>query len=212
MPRTDPKPPARVARPLMGAFLAAVVACGCHSPGGPLYSADKHTYVSSEWQPWTVSVVDTRTGEAFWSVDVPVGEQLVVQFSRGTGPNEYKPDELVWDVMPAGRWFGALRNRLPCPPSGVRRLEPELRATPEMPGSPAPGSPFEATEPRPVRRAEGRVVVPYDPYTTDELGTPERPAPEAEPEPMEIPEVAPAADPEPAGEPEPEDPPIDIPE
>jgi hypothetical protein len=184
-------------------LLAGTLGVACHSPGGPLYSADKFTYVSTEFQPWTVTVIDTRTGEAFWSVDVPVGEQLVVQFSRGTGPNEHRPDEIVWELMPAGRWFGALNNRQPCPPSGARRLDPTLRAAPEMPGSPVPGSPFDATEPRPVRRAEGRVVVPYDPYAEDdELGEIQRPDPEPEPDAMEIPEDPPASD----------EPPIDLPE
>ena len=120
---------------LLGASILATSLLGaCHMQGGSLYSDDKHTYVSTSWRPWTVSLVDTRTGEAVWSMDVPVGRQLVVQFREGSGPNEFKPDMMDWMLMEPGRG-GALRNQIPVPPASARRLEPVLRPTPEDPGA-----------------------------------------------------------------------------
>ena len=84
----------------------ALTSTACHYQGGPRYSADRFTYESSSWYPKTVSLIDTRTGQTVWTVDIPVGEQLVVGFSRGTGPNEFNTDEIVWGLMPAGQRFG----------------------------------------------------------------------------------------------------------
>ena len=142
--------------------LAGLMLGACHLEGGPRYSADRYTYVSREWQPKTVTLIDTRTGETTWSVDVPVGQQLVVGFSQGTGPNELRPDEIVWGLMPAGRRFGSRDNRQPCPPSSARRLDMVLRPAPEMPGDTLPGTPFAEQEPRPVRDIGLRVVEPVE--------------------------------------------------
>lgn len=136
---------------------------GCHSPGGPGYSADRYTFESHEWQPYTVTLLDTRTGETVWSVDVPVGQQLVLGFRKGTGPNEFKPDMMEWELMPAGRRFGTRNNQMPVPPAQARRIEPSLRPTPEQPGSPMPG-------PRMVRengQAPSTVVPPVVPVNPE---------------------------------------------
>lgn len=215
---------------LLVALGAATLPAGCYYPGGPLYSADRFTYESTPWQPWTVTLFDTRTGEAVWSVDVPVGEQVVVGFSQGTGPNEYKPDEMIWQLMPLGERFGTLANRLPCPPVGARRLEPTLRPVPEAEMS---------GEPRPLHNRGNRVVQPIGeprsrtttpatsapdftpqsaPASTPSRSTngpavlppstiPAKPAPAPEPEPEQ---PAPAPVEPPPAEPAPE--PIDIPE
>jgi hypothetical protein len=136
---------------LLGLAALTLVTCGCHYEGGPLYSADRFTYVSREWQPWTVSLIDTRTGESLWSVDVPVGQKLVVGFRAGSGPNEYKPDMMDWGLMPEDRTYGERPNQLPVPPAGARRIEPTLRPAPELPGTPAAGSPFDTKSEVPPR-------------------------------------------------------------
>lgn len=118
---------------------------GCSAESGTFWSDDRYTYVSRAWEPKTVTLIDTRTGESLWSVDVPVGQQVVVAFSQGTGPNQYKPDEIVWEVMAAGRAGVARGNRMPCPPRDARRLDMTLRPTPEMPGTASAGTPFGET-------------------------------------------------------------------
>ena len=76
---------------------------GCRCEGGIGYSGDSYTYVSRTWEPKTISVIDTRTGETIWTLELPVGKQLNLKFVTGTGPNEYYPDEIQWKVVDAGR-------------------------------------------------------------------------------------------------------------
>lgn len=119
------------------AWLAIAVFCGvgtgCHSPGGSGYSADRYTYVSTEWQPYTISLVDTTTGETVWTVDVPVGKQLFMSFRKGSGPNSYRPDMMDWEIEIAGRMFGTPNNQIPVPGRATRRVDVELRPVPERP-------------------------------------------------------------------------------
>ena len=104
------------------------------SEGGMGLSEDKHVYVSRSWQPWTVTLRDTRTGQAFWSIDVPVGKKLAIQFLAGHGTeNSYTPDLMKWGVINPDDPYTNLVNSLPVPAADVRRLEPTLRATPELP-------------------------------------------------------------------------------
>lgn len=120
---------------LCAMLLAATGPGGCfYNEGGLGMSEDKHVYVSRSHQPWTVTVRDTRTGQAFWSVDVPVGKKLVVQFLEGQGSeNSFTPDLMQWGLMDEGDGYGNLTNSLPVPGRDVRRLEPTLRAAPELP-------------------------------------------------------------------------------
>ena len=145
----------------LGALLCAGGA-GCYHEGGTRYSGGPQTVESRTWRPKTMTLVDTRTGEATWTVEIPVGEQLVYNFSQGTGPNEFRPDEIVWEVMPAGRWGGSLNNRQPCPPVDARRMDMALRPAPELPGTAVPGSPYADDEPRPIQRGPNRVVEPIE--------------------------------------------------
>jgi len=126
---------------------------GCAGEGGAYYSDDHYLYTSRAWEPKTITLIDTRTGESLWSVDIPVGKELSMGFSKGTGPNEYKPDELVWEMRENGKRFGSRNNRMPCPPRDARRVDMTIRPKPEMPGTPVPGSPFRSNN-------EGGAAVP----------------------------------------------------
>lgn len=120
---------------LCGAFLT--VGGGCYFEGGPMASADRFTYVSSSWQPKTVSLIDTRLGETIWSVDVPVGQKLVIDFNSAPSSeleqDPSRPDILQWDLMPPDQYFGSLRNKVRVPGPGARRVEMTLRPAPELP-------------------------------------------------------------------------------
>lgn len=111
---------------------------------GACSSSDRHIFTSTEWSPKTITLFDTRTDEAVWSVDVPVTYKLVVAFEEGAGPNEYNPDIITWEVFQAELRRVALSNRQACPPEGSRILKMELRDTPEFPGTvqdpPAPAA------------------------------------------------------------------------
>ncbi|HYE02646.1 MAG TPA: hypothetical protein VD963_05370 [Phycisphaerales bacterium] len=138
----------RVGLVRVACVLLAAACGGCYYPGGPGYSADRYTYESTSWQPWTVALVDTRTEEVVWQQHVPVGYQLVVDFESGGGekePSALRPDLMRWQVMPAGRRFGQLESSLAVPPRSARRLDPTFREVPEMPGQvpPPPTAPVQ---------------------------------------------------------------------
>ena len=187
---------------------AAGLLGGCHQPGGVGASLDRFTYVSEAWHPWTVNLVDTRTGETLWSVDVPVGQQITVGFREGSGPNEFKPDMMDWGLEPAGRVGGSMPNQLPVPPAHARRLEPTLRPGPETPGTATAGSPFDTTVNNPVPMAPAPTTAPR----WDSMGG--RSMPPAAGQPAATPAPAPAPTPAPAAEPAPasEQPPVDLPD
>jgi len=121
------------------ALAASLGLAGCnatsHTEGGGQNSDDSFTYVSTTYQPKTVTVIDTRDGEELWSVDVPVGEKLVVQFFEGRAKKATpeNPDVMKWGLGKASQSRLGLRNSMPVPPASARRLDMSLRATPEWP-------------------------------------------------------------------------------
>lgn len=121
-----------------GALSILLLTGGCYFAGGPGYSADRFTYPSHSWAPQTVSLIDTRTDETLWSVDVPVGQQLVVNFIRDRGDNDTMADMMQWRVMDLGRRFGPLDNRMSVPPYDARLLDVRIREPGEMPGAVLP--------------------------------------------------------------------------
>ena len=126
-------------RRLALALLALPVAfAGCaHSEGGNMKSDDQFTYVSTSYQPKTLVLLDTRDGEELWSVDVPVGQKLVVQFLKDKARNATpeNPDLMKWEVGPASQSRLSLRNAIPVPGADARRLDLSLREVPEWPES-----------------------------------------------------------------------------
>ena len=121
------------------ALTAAVSLTGCsiakHSEGGGQNSDDRFTYVSTSYQPKTITVLDTRDGEELWSVDVPVGKKLVIQFYKNKARNATaeNPDLMKWEMGDAKKRKLTLRNAMAVPPTTARRIEMSLRAAPEWP-------------------------------------------------------------------------------
>lgn len=97
--------------------------------GGPWYSgAAPLTYVSTAMSPKTISVIDTRTGETVWSLDVPVDTKLVLQFEEERQPGTPMPAKLSWRVFDdRGQLFGALHDSIPAPPATARRIDMSVR-------------------------------------------------------------------------------------
>jgi len=117
-------------------FAAAIVTAGTlvGCMGGNSYSgrsADRYRYESTSYSPKTISLLDTRTGETAWSVDVPVGQAIQISFSEGTGPNEYRPDEIRWEMAPLDRFIVTPSNSQPCPPAYSRMIVMTERDKPE---------------------------------------------------------------------------------
>ena len=124
----------------LGFVLLAVVAfgsAGCSAPyypGGNFRSANTFTYLSTTYSPKTISVVDTRTGEEIWTVDLPVGQQLTMQFVEGKGDDPvYLPDLMRYRIGEKRFRFGSLKNAISVPDRTARRVVLKLRPTPEFP-------------------------------------------------------------------------------
>lgn len=127
---------ARTLRGTLSAGLVVAVASlfGCYTEGGNHMSMDRFTYASTSWQPKTITLVDTRTGESIWSIDVPVGQRLSMQFIEGKNKqDQYRSAVMRWDLAPGDTIFGSLKNQMAVPDKSVRRVEMKLRPAPEMP-------------------------------------------------------------------------------
>jgi hypothetical protein len=128
------------------AGLAALPGCyyaGWHE-GGDHSSSDKRVYLSTEWQPKTVSLIDTRSGQTITSWEVPVGKQLCLQFFETLNDDDpLYPSIMKFEIMKAGRTGGALSNSMPVPGSTARLLKMELRPVPEYPADVAEAAPRE---------------------------------------------------------------------
>ena len=121
---------------ILGTVLLAGLALqvGCtFNEGGSGIALDEYTYVSRPHTPKTVSVVDTRTEQVIFTMDVPVGQQLVMDFDDpDSREGEYLSGEMRWALMPAGYTNAQLRNRVNVPPPESRRIDMELREGPEL--------------------------------------------------------------------------------
>ena len=128
---------------------------GCYWEGGPAWSDWNETYASTEWQPKSFELIDTRTGEVIWSAEVPVGKQLVVRYRRDVGLDDaVYPDLMNWEIMDAGERFGALENSIPVPGKNARRMDWYLREVPELPPGMMPARTEGSTD-RPQRESLG---------------------------------------------------------
>lgn len=135
---------------LLGAFLTAGCVPGYHA-GGSLASRDLFTYPSEPNWPQTVKLVDHRTGAVLWSVDIPVGQQLVVRFYEDQTDDPQFPAMMRWELMPLGKKFGQLDNAMPVPSRLSRRLDTYVRPyEPEGGYTGDASSPAPASAPKPA--------------------------------------------------------------
>jgi hypothetical protein len=131
-----------LSRTLAAVLLAGLgLQSGCaYSEGGPGASWDRYTYVSRPHSPKTVTIVDTRTEEVVFTMDIPVGQQLVFDIDdRPSRRGEYFSGTMSWALMPEGQGYGTLRNRVDVPPANSRRIDLDIRPGPEMATVPSGG-------------------------------------------------------------------------
>lgn len=166
----------------IAAILSLAGLTGCthwfsgYYPGGGYVSRDRFVYESTSWTPQTITLRDTRTGEDIWSLDVPVGQKLVVWFHRGEGPGDAYPDSMTWDVMDFEENFRTLRYEIAVPPDSSRLIVSTLRTAPELPGAVTLDDEFAQPAPAPPSMMDG--APPPSDDEPEEM-TPE-PAPEQE--------------------------------
>lgn len=124
-----------------GAGLAGMAGClpGTNDAGHG-WSMDKHVYKSVVWQPKTVSLTDTASGETLWTKEVPVGKQIVIEFhaNDAAGDDPRRPDQMAWDIVDINKGADGWEGRIDVPGSNWRRLSFDLRPAPEYPRREAP--------------------------------------------------------------------------
>jgi len=129
--------------PILGLGLALGALSGClpgTNPGGHAWSLDKHVFASTVWEPKTVTVTDTASGETLWVKEVPVGKQVVVRFFPGKarGNDPQRPDQMAWGMANVNKSADDWDGRIDVPGAGWRAISFELRPAPEYPRTPAP--------------------------------------------------------------------------
>jgi hypothetical protein len=134
----------------IGIALTALPGCWVpgYSPGGPQASRDLYTYDSTPDHPQNITVLDWTTGEKLLTVEVPVGQQLVMRFYEDYDiKNAARPALMRWKLMRAGTSWGELTNSMPVPDMHHRRVDPELRSASESVPKPANVPPPEPVAP-----------------------------------------------------------------
>ena len=126
----------RQGRFLLSLVLPLALLAGCYAPDGGFMpgSGRGYTYCSTSMQPLTISIVDTRTQDAFFVMELPPGKQLTFNFLQGGGDDPvYTPDRMIYAVWDNGTVGGHLDNQLTCPPASCRRIDVEIREAPVWP-------------------------------------------------------------------------------
>lgn len=102
---------------LAAACLTAVlVFTGC--------SQDRHVYRSTPLAPKSVSIVSVETGNTLWTKDVPVGQQLMLDFSRkGKGGEEYSSPNIPADKFKWELWTNDANARYGSKKVGGKKVD-----------------------------------------------------------------------------------------
>lgn len=124
---------------VIGAALAVLTLgalSGCLTPGGAMRSNDEFTYVSTPWEPLTVTLYDRRDDTPLWTVDVPIGSKVSVRFypDKETSGSARMPDIMRWDIFDESKSLRRLTNAMAVPDANSRLLRVSLREdVPEFP-------------------------------------------------------------------------------
>ncbi|MBC8203171.1 MAG: hypothetical protein H8E91_05020 [Planctomycetes bacterium] len=119
------------------AVLSTVTVSGCkmYSPGGNVFfngPDSAATWESTEEFPKTITLIDTRSGENIFVMEIPVGKQLVIDFETDGGNDLVEsPDLMRWEVFDVGTGWGALNNAMTVPNRWSRRLDIAIRPSSE---------------------------------------------------------------------------------
>jgi rhodanese-related sulfurtransferase len=103
---------------------------GCYRPQGGLmpYTGAASTYISYETQQKSVQIIDVRSGDVVFSMDIPAGKQLTMDFVEDEGDDPVlSPDLLRYEIFDAGKKTGKLHNVMSVPPAHSRRIEVQVR-------------------------------------------------------------------------------------
>lgn len=92
------------------------------------YTGNAQVIYSTETRPMSMRVVDTRSEETFFSMDIPVGRQLTYRFTEEGGDDPVlRESMLYWELMPIGKSYGRLSSALTVPNRFSRRIDVYVR-------------------------------------------------------------------------------------
>jgi hypothetical protein len=121
--------------PAGAALMAAIVlAAGCYRPQGAMMPGPgaAATYYSTEALPKTVKLIDLRTGETVFTMDIPAGKQLTLDFLADEGDDQIgSPDLMRYELFDLGTETGKLRSSMSVPGAVSRRIDVFIRQGPE---------------------------------------------------------------------------------
>ena len=112
-----------------------------YSPGGNMRSDDMFTYISTPYEPITVTLYDFRDNEPLWTVDVPIGHKVTVRFleNKAKEGTNRRPDIMQWAIYDQEKRRANLDSTMAVPGADSRMLKVSLRDGVEFPTEdPAP--------------------------------------------------------------------------
>jgi len=158
------------------------------------------TFQSTAAVPKTVAIVDTRTGEAVFELDIPLGKQLSIEFFKysTSGERDGPPNYMKYTVHALGRTIGSLDETVDLPAAWNRRLDVFMRSPEDY----TPMDPTRTVEPLDVPLPEAAVpkptiVVPVPKPIQPEIPAKESSANEPKSETPDTDPPAPVVDPTP---------------
>ena len=95
---------------------AVLLSVGC--------SQDRHVFRSTTLQPKSVSIVSVQSGNTLWTKDIPVGQQLLLDFSRnGKSGEVYNSPNIPADEMKWELWTNDATARYGSHMKGGKRMD-----------------------------------------------------------------------------------------
>ncbi len=103
--------------------------------GGNMSSDDSYTYVSTAYEPLTITLYDNRDNEPLWTVDVPIGSKVSLKFLKNKAKEgtTRRPDIMQWVIYDQQRRTARYDNTMAVPAAESRLMRVSLRNGPEFP-------------------------------------------------------------------------------
>lgn len=126
---------------LAACLIGGLSACNTHKPnnGGGVFghAGGPVTIQSTEITQKSVRMVDMRSGEVFFTLDIPIGKQITFDFDRGDGDDAvYTPDIMRYEVKDIGDSNGKLKNSMTAPNAESRRIDVFVTQSPQYANQP----------------------------------------------------------------------------
>jgi len=119
--------------PMSGCFYAKQAFS--KTSGGNMRSDDSYTYISTPYEPLTVTLYDNRDNEPLWTVDVPIGSKVSLKFLKNKVKEgtTRRPDIMQWAIYDAKRRTARYENTMAVPSAESRLMRVSIRKGPEFP-------------------------------------------------------------------------------